>query len=313
MLSRCTHAFTYEATPPMSRKIRAKTPSRPSPKSAPARPRSPREFALIVLSALGLLVTAYLSYGAVFGSLPAFCTEGSGCEIVQGSRFSRFLGVPVVLWGLLTYAVLLGLALSRGRPLQRWQRLWSVAAVGLAVSLYLTLAGAIALQAFCGWCLVSQALILSIFVLVHLQRPPLAAPFAWGAWLGKHAIVLVGLLGLMQANAMGWLQAPESPRLTALAKHLDATGAKFYGAYWCPNCQDQKDRFGASQTHLPYVECSPRGQSGPVAFACVTENISAYPTWIIRGQRYTSALDTEELAQRSGFRWPTPEAAAATE
>jgi uncharacterized membrane protein len=292
----------------MSRKTRGKPAPRPQVAAAPAKPRSPRELALIVLSAIGVLVTAYLSFGAVFGSLPAFCTEGSGCEIVQGSRYSRFLGVPVALWGLLTYGLLLGLSISRGHGLQRWQRLWSVAVAGLVVSLYLTAAGVIALQAYCTWCLVSLALILSIFVLVHLQRPHSAAPFVWGPWLGKHAIVLAAVLGLMQANAMGWLQPPEDPRLTALAKHLDASGAKFYGAFWCPNCQDQKDRFGPSQVHLPYVECSPRGRSGPVAFACVAENIGQYPTWIIRGQRYTSAMDTEELAKRSGFRWQADEA-----
>jgi uncharacterized membrane protein len=296
----------------MSRKQRRTPAPRPKP-AAPAGPRRPRELALIVLTTLGALVTAYLSWSALFGSLPAFCTEGSGCAVVQGSRFSRFLGVPVALWGLLTYLVLLGLALSRGKPLPRWKRLFAVALVGLTVSLYLTVAGIVALQAYCAWCLVSQALILAIFLLVLIDRPKAAGEFAWGPYLGKLSIVLVALLAVMQAGAMGWLGPREDPRLVALAQHLERTGAKFYGAFWCPVCQQQKDRFGATAEHLPYVECSPAGRTGPVAFECVSANVVNYPTWVIRGQRYTELMDTEELAQRSGFRWPPRETAPATD
>lgn len=292
----------------MNRKNRSKPAPRPA-QNGPARvaaPRRPRELALIVLSALGLLITAYLSWGALFGSLPAGCAEGSSCAVVQGSRWSRFLGVPVAVWGFATYLVLLVLALSRGKPASRWKRLFSVAAIGLAISLYLTLAGLIALQAACAWCLASQAVILAIFVLVLMERERAAVKPAWGTLIAQHAIVLVALLGMLHASAMGWIGPREDPRLAALAKHLDSTGAKFYGAFWCPVCQQQKDRFGAAQTHLPYVECSPNGRTGPVAFACVSENISNYPTWVIRGQRYTEILDTEELARRSGFRWAPP-------
>lgn len=293
----------------MSRKTRNKPTHRPAPTSSArlaATPRRPRELALIALSALGLLITAYLSWGALFGSLPAFCTEGSGCAVVQASRWSRFLGVPVAVWGFVTYLVLLFLALSRGKPAPRWKRLFSVALIGLVISLYLTLSGLIALQTVCAWCLASQAAILAIFVLVLLERGRAGVKPAWGVWIGQHAIVLVAVLGMMHAAAVGWIGPREDARLVALAKHLDASGAKFYGAFWCPNCQQQKDRFGAAQQHLPYVECSPNGRTGPVAFACVSENITQYPTWIIRGQRYSEVLDADTLAQRSGFRWQPP-------
>lgn len=293
----------------MSRKTRSKPAPRPA-QTAPARsaptPRRPRELALIALSALGLLITAYLSWGALFGSLPAGCAEGSSCAVVQGSVWSRFLGVPVSVWGFVTYLVLLFLALSRGKPAARWKRLFSVALIGLVISLYLTLAGLIGLQAVCVWCLASQAVILAIFVLVLAERERAAVKPAWGVWIGQHAIVLAAVLGLMHASAMGWIGPREDPRLVALAQHLESTGAKFYGAFWCPVCQQQKDRFGAAQKYLPYVECSPNGRGGAVAFACVSENVTNYPTWIIRGQRYSEVLDTDTLAQRSGFRWQPP-------
>jgi hypothetical protein len=41
---------------------------------------------------------------------------------------------------------------------------------------------------------------------------------------------------------------------TALAQHLLASGAKFYGAYWCSHCQKQKSLFGATAAaNLPNV------------------------------------------------------------
>ncbi|MBI2035942.1 MAG: hypothetical protein HYT12_04685 [Candidatus Liptonbacteria bacterium] len=37
---------------------------------------------------------------------------------------------------------------------------------------------------------------------------------------------------------------------------LKEKGVVFYGAFWCPHCQNQKKLFGKSQKLLPYLECS---------------------------------------------------------
>ena len=51
-----------------------------------------------------------------------------------------------------------------------------------------------------------------------------------------------------------------SPKWIKLAKHLDKTGAKMYGAFWCARCRDQKNAFGTEAVkYLPYVECNPNG------------------------------------------------------
>jgi thiol-disulfide isomerase/thioredoxin len=39
----------------------------------------------------------------------------------------------------------------------------------------------------------------------------------------------------------------------ALASCLKEKGAVFYGAFWCPHCQNQKAMFGKSAKLLPYV------------------------------------------------------------
>ncbi|MFI5205343.1 MAG: hypothetical protein ACHQVK_00215, partial [Candidatus Paceibacterales bacterium] len=66
--------------------------------------------------------------------------------------------------------------------------------------------------------------------------------------------------------------------LDDFAKCIKASGATFYGAFWCPHCKAQKDLFGSSVQYLPYVECStPDGNSQlPV---CTNAGVTVYPTW----------------------------------
>jgi hypothetical protein len=40
--------------------------------------------------------------------------------------------------------------------------------------------------------------------------------------------------------------------------------------------------------------------------ACLNAGVEAFPTWIIRGKRYTEVMDVDELAKRSGFTWKPP-------
>ena len=62
------------------------------------------------------------------------------------------------------------------------------------------------------------------------------------------------------------------------AQCISDSGAKFYGAYWCPHCQSQKKLFNNSKK-LPYVECStPNGQAQ--VQECIEAKITSYPTWI---------------------------------
>ena len=85
-----------------------------------------------------------------------------------------------------------------------------------------------------------------------------------------------------------------------LADHLTETGAKMYGAYWCPHCARQKQAFGGGVDRIPYVECDPEGFNSQ-AELCWTEGIEAYPTWIINGERYLGVQPLGKLADLSGF------------
>ena len=123
-------------------------------------------------------------------------------------------------------------------------------------------AGLVALQAVCAWCLVSLAIMVAIFVLVHARRPDAAPGGSWPTWWLGNGLIALGLLAMLQLSATGLLERREDPRLRALAQHLAQSDAKFYGASWCPACNEQKRVFGAAARHLPYVECSPDGRNG---------------------------------------------------
>jgi len=287
---------------------RSTTPRReagtPSPSAASAASTLTRtDLALRVLTLGGLLLTAWLTWVAVSGGSVALCAEGSGCELVQGSRWSRFLGLPIAAWGLLLYALLAWTAWRRAPRLLRWRRLWRLAFIGLAVSVYLTVAGLAALQAVCGWCLASLAIMAAVFGLVHASRPDAAPGTPWSTWWLGNGLLALGLLVGLQLSALGLLERREEPRLRALAEHLAETQVKFYGASWCPACNEQKNVFGAAARHLPYVECSPNGRSGGVAFECTSAGVGSYPTWVIDRQHYDGVLAPERLARLSGFDW----------
>ncbi len=268
--------------------------------------KPPVDRVVLVLSAFGLLLTAYLSIVAWGESGAAFCTEGSGCDVVQGSRWSRFLGLPIAAWGFALYAALAWTAARPAPKPARWRKLWRLAFWGLAISVYLTLAGWIALQALCAWCLASLATLAAIFAVVHVRKPDHAPGVPWPTWLLGNGLVVLALLAALQMSAMGLLERRENPRLRALAEHLQASGAKFYGASWCANCVAQKREFGAASGHLPYVECSPDGRSGGIAFECTAAGIGSYPTWMIGGQPYVGVIEPERLAKMTGFDWERP-------
>lgn len=291
----------------MSRKKRSKPKKqhKPHARAAPA-PESTAvrqpDWPIVMLAGVGLLITGYLTGVAMTDTGAAFCGEGSGCDIVQSSRWATLLGLPIALWGFAVYLVIAVTAWAMPPRLKRWRRLSFLSLVGVAVSAYLTVIGIVYLDAVCAWCLASFATIAAIFVVTLLRRPDTAPGVPWTTWSANSlltAAIVVAVLFVWQND----LLRPESPRLKALAEHLDDSGAKFYGAFWCPACQEQKRRFGSSADRLPYVECTPNGRGGARADACDSRNITQYPTWIIDDSRFQGVMEPEELARMSGFPW----------
>ncbi|OOG25238.1 Vitamin K epoxide reductase [Thioalkalivibrio denitrificans] len=273
-------------------------------KTAPAaRPQPGADRVVVILAGIGMLITGYLTLVAWMGGGPLLCAEGSGCDLIQQSRWSRVLGLPVALWGFLVYALLALTAVKVSGRLKRWRRLWFVSLVGVAISVYLTAVGLIHLDALCAWCLASLATITAIFLWVTFRRPETAPGQPWGFWLANNFVVTAVILGTLHLYYSDLLSPRPDPRLVPLAQHLTEAGVRYYGAYWCPACQQQNRLFRGAYEHLPYVECSPDGRHGRPAPACVRAGISTFPTWVIDGRRYEEVLTPAELADYSGFDW----------
>lgn len=129
-----------------------------------------RRRVIAVLALLGLLDAAYLLLAklGMIGELS--CTISHGCDLVNTSRYSEFLGFPVAGIGVAGYLALLVLAVAGTQPGLQTDRRPDVALSalsGLAVifTLYLTYFEIVVLGAICQWCVVSQIIILMIFVL----------------------------------------------------------------------------------------------------------------------------------------------------
>jgi uncharacterized membrane protein len=281
---------------------------------AQGRDSHPLDNWLLGLAVAGIALTAYLTLVAWFGAQPAFCGAQSDCDLVQQSRWATLLGMPIAFWGLLTYALLARLAWRlRSRP-SVWRMALTVAGVGAAVSWYLTAVSVLVIEATCAWCLASFTIANALLALVLVRRPAYMPENAWGKALplpvGAAVVIVLGLF-LHYSGLFSPAAGPEKPYLKALAVHLRASGARFYGAYWCPTCQKQKDLFEASVDRLPYVECTPDGRNGVRNFDCVANDIKDYPTWIIEGRRYTGLLSVDGLAALSRFKKPAGGAGAA--
>lgn len=88
----------------------------------------------------------------------------------------------------------------------------------------------------------------------------------------------------------------------AFARCLTDRGAKMYGAWWCPHCMEQKEKFAASFEYAPYVECGSKGDTHMQTQACKDANIKVYPTWQFppTGERVERVFSLEELSERTG-------------
>lgn len=90
---------------------------------------------------------------------------------------------------------------------------------------------------------------------------------------------------------------------TSLAKYLTDKGAKFYGAFWCSHCKNQKTMIGEAMQFITYIECAPNPDNlYERAQACIDANIESYPTWIFAdNSRVSGVMSFEELANKVGY------------
>lgn len=109
-------------------------------------------------------------------------------------------------------------------------------------------------------------------------------------------VVVGGIVVLGSNNTRG-------QELIPFAQCLVDKEAKFYGAFWCPHCRDQKAMFGKAASSLPYTECStPDGQNQ--LQVCTDAGVKRYPTWSFKNSSSTELVEgaqtLEQLAVKTG-------------
>jgi|SRR5581483_7952534 len=122
--------------------------------------------------------------------------------------------------------------------------------------------------------------------------------------------ILTWIIGIVVIVGIGvgvyfWVQQQNAPgKYDAFAKCIASKGVTFYGAFWCPHCQDQKAMFGSSAKYLPYVECSTPDSNGQTP-VCQQASIQGYPTWQFADKtRQEGEMSLQDLAKKTGCALP---------
>ncbi len=258
---------------------------------------------ILILSIMGILVSAYLTYHYFNTEDVAFCLTGEDCEIVKESRYSSILGIPVAVLGIVGYFSISLTTLSSFTKRRKWMLLFFLSTAGVAFSAYLTWLELFKINAICSYCIISAVLMLLIlgFVLsimdsMHPRSSTLNIILTGAVIFG---VVFMGSYSIQSSSAESVL-GPSGAFQTGLAKHLGSIDARMYGSFKCPHCNQQKELFGEAFKNVRYVECHPRGKNANPSL-CLAKGIRRYPTWEIKGRFYEGMMPLKELAEISGY------------
>ena len=100
------------------------------------------------------------------------------------------------------------------------------------------------------------------------------------------------------------IETSSGPAEIALAEYLAENNVKFYGAYWCAHCQQQKSLFGAvAASKLPYIECAEGGENSQRQL-CKEKNIQMFPPSALKGKLLPGTLELNKIAALTGYKGP---------
>ncbi len=132
------------------------------------------KFTTLVLSVIGLVVSAYLTYTHFTNTALLGCSaKGDGCVTVQTSSEAKVFGIfPVAVLGLAFYAFMVAAnspwAWRSKLPAIHWARLGSVV-IGMIFVLYLVYAELVEIGAICKYCTSVHIITFILFGLIVFQ------------------------------------------------------------------------------------------------------------------------------------------------
>jgi predicted DsbA family dithiol-disulfide isomerase/uncharacterized membrane protein len=194
-------------------------------------------FGVRLAAVLALAVSAAL-FVDYTNSVPTFCGVDSGCAAVRGSGYGYVVlagfPVPLPVFGMLGFAVLLGVALTR--ELRRWVPL--IAAIGGVLAVFLFGLQAFKIKHLCSLCVTVDTLgvlsAISGLVLWKGEASDSSQEFGlrWGAWPALSVLALVAPLT--------WPHVRPAPPVPAGVLKLYQSGkinVVEFADYECPYCR----------------------------------------------------------------------------
>jgi uncharacterized membrane protein len=128
-----------------------------------------RSAVIALLAFIGMVDALYLSIKRNAGPIPCHITRG--CTDVLTSKYSEIAGIPLSWFGLAFYFAIFSVVIfsffeDREYPVSRLSGLvFYLAGAALIISAFLVGIQAFILKAYCEYCLLSAALVLTIFLL----------------------------------------------------------------------------------------------------------------------------------------------------
>ncbi len=122
-------------------------------------------YLLMAFCLIGAVLSAFSLRAHYSTSTTEYCAldETFNCDYVNRSSYSKLLGVPVALIGLLGYLLLFGISFRRDRLFATFR--FAASIVGLGFALYLTYIEAYVLLTWCLLCIGSLIAIATITIL----------------------------------------------------------------------------------------------------------------------------------------------------
>src|SRR5215467_8892438 len=164
----CAIILAQNARPRAERSPMAKV-KRATAEPVVATPGQP-DWIVVVLALVGLGIAGYLTALKLGGNQAFLCRDGSGCDMVQASRYSLLAGVPTAMWGAAVYLAIAVLSAMPRTP-RRWQGAFMLACGAVAFSIYLTYLSIFVIGATCPYCLASGGIAVALVVVMLLRRP----------------------------------------------------------------------------------------------------------------------------------------------
>ncbi|MEO5510624.1 MAG: vitamin K epoxide reductase family protein [Longimicrobiales bacterium] len=122
---------------------------------------------IAIMALVGLMISVYTLLFKL-GVVGTFACGSGACEFVQLSPFATQLGIPVPVWGLAGYGVMLVVAVLGLNAFlhRRWVAMTLLAGGigGFLFSAYLSYLEAYRIHAWCRWCLGSAAVATIMFL-----------------------------------------------------------------------------------------------------------------------------------------------------